>query len=124
MSRTIKKTKFTRPPAPCMKDLDIVALQNQRNKLKYEAYSKRTRSAWVAYRKVRNEIKQKINTTKTSFYKNILNSKNTKDIWKVIRRILNPKSTTSEGNVDDINKFVNSTAACVTDKEPIKTSDI
>ena len=91
MSRTIKKTKFTRPPAPCMKDLDIVALQNQRNKLKYEAYSKRTRSAWVAYRKVRNEIKQKINTTKTSFYKNILNSKNTKDIWKVIRRILNPK---------------------------------
>ena len=76
----LKRTKFTRHPAPWMKDLDIVALLNQRNKLRYEAHSKRTRSTWVAYWKVRNKIKQKINTTKTTFYKNILNSKNTKDI--------------------------------------------
>ena len=74
--------------------MNIVALQNQRNKLRYEAHLEKTRSAWVAYRKVRNEIKLKINTTKTSFYKSILNSKNMKDIWKDIHRILNPKSTT------------------------------
>ena len=79
----LKRTKFSRPPAPWMKDLDIVALQNQRNKLRYEAHSKKARSAWVAYRQVRSEIKQKINTTKTSFYKNIVNSKNTKDYGKL-----------------------------------------
>ena len=66
----------------------------------------------------------KINIIKTSFYKNILNSKNMKDIWKVIYRILNPKSTTLEGNVNDINKFFNNTAARVTGKEPVKMSDI
>ena len=81
-----------------MKDLDMAAIQNQRNKLRYEADSERTRSASVKYRKVRKEIKQKINTTKASFYKKILNSKNTKDIWKVIHHILNQKNTTLEGN--------------------------
>ena len=111
-----KRKKFTRSPAPWMKDLDIVLLQNQRNKLRYEAHLKMPRPAWVAYRKVRSEIRQKINTTKTSCYKNILNSKNTKIIWKVIHRILNPKSTTLERNVNDINKLFNSTAERVTDK--------
>ena len=67
---------------------------------------------------------QTINTTKTSFYKNIWNSKNTKDIWKVVHHILNPKSTTLEGNVNDINKFSNTTTERVTGKEAVKTSDI
>ena len=89
----LKRTKSTRHSIPWMKDLDIVALQNQRNKLRYEAHSKRTTSAWLAYRKVRNEIKQKINTTITSFCKSILNSRNTKDIWKIIHRMLNPKKS-------------------------------
>ena len=74
--------------------------------------------------KERHGIKQKINTTKTPFYKNILHSKNMKDIWKVIHHILNPKSTTLEGNVNDINKFFNSPVACVAGKEQIKMSDI
>ena len=89
-----------------MKDLDMAAIQNQRNKLRYEADSERTRSASVKYRKVRKEIKQKINTTKASFYKKILNSKNTKDIWKVIHHILNQKNITLEGNLNDVNKFL------------------
>ena len=102
-----------------MKDLDIVALQNQRNKLRYEAQSKRPCSAWVAHRKVRNEIKQKINITTTS-----LNSKNTKDRPKAIHGILNPKSTTLKGNINDIKKLFNSTAEHLTGKEPVKTFDI
>ena len=73
---------------------------------------------------IQDEIKKEINTIKTSFYKNILNSKNTKDIWKVIHRILNPKSTTVEGNKNDINKVFNSTATSLTDKKTVKTSDI
>ena len=76
--KTLKRTKFTCPPALWMKDLDIVALQNQRDKLRFETQLKRTRSVWGAYTKIRNELKQKINTTKTLFFKNILNSKNTR----------------------------------------------
>ena len=53
-----------------------------------------------------------------------MTSKNTKDVWKVIHRILNPKNTTLEGNVNDINKFFNTTAAHVTGKQPVKTCDI
>ena len=37
---------------------------------------------------------------------------------------LSPKSVILEGNVNDINKFFNSTAACKTGKEPVKTSNI
>ena len=54
-----------------MKDIDIASLDNQRNKLRYKVLSKETRSTWFACKKARNEIKHKINTTKTSFYKNI-----------------------------------------------------
>ena len=53
-----------------------------------------------------------------------MNSKNTKNIWKVIHHILNPKTTTLEGNVNDVNNFFNSTTACVTGKELVKMSDI
>ena len=69
----LRRTKFTGPPAPWIKDLDILELQNHRNKLRYKAHSKRARSAWVAHWKVRYKIKQKINTTKTLFHKSILN---------------------------------------------------
>ena len=111
-----REKEKTSPPAPWMKDEDIGALQNQRNKLRYEAHSKRARSAWVGYRKVRNEIKPKLNSTKTSFDKKILNSKNTKDIWRFF--------TTLKGNLNDINKFVNSTAERAAGKESVETSNI
>ena len=61
---------------------------------------------------------------KTLFYKNILNSRNTEDIWKVIHCILNLKSTTLERTVNDIKKFFNSTATLVAGKESVTTSDI
>ena len=102
-----------------MKDLDIVAPQNQRSKLRYKTHLKRTRLAWVAYSKVTNEIKQKINIC---FTKNFLNSTKTKFIWKVIHCFLNPKTTTLEGNLND--KFFNSIVGRVTGKKPVKSSDI
>ena len=53
-----------------------------------------------------------------------MNSKNAKGLWKSIHRIPNPKSTALEGNVNDINKFFNSTGSRITGKGPLKTSDI
>ena len=49
---------------------------------------------------------------------------NMKDIWKVIHHILNSKTTTLEGNVNDINNFFDNTATRITCKEPVKKSDI
>ena len=57
------------------------------------------------------------------FYK-VLNSKNNKDIWRTIDRILNPNTTTIKESVEEINKFFNNTAKCVTEKSPTKFSDI
>ena len=53
-----------------------------------------------------------------------MNLKNTKYLWKIIDRILNPKSGVLEGNVNDINKSFNRTIARITGKEPVKMSDI
>ena len=53
-----------------------------------------------------------------------MNSKNAKGLRRDIHRIPNPKSTTLEGNVNDINKFFNSTGSRITGKGPLKTSDI
>ena len=58
------------------------------------------------------------------FNKNILNSNNTKDTWKVIHCILNPQITALEGIANYMNKFFNSTAARITSKELVKTSEI
>ena len=106
-----------------MKDVDIVPRKIQRVKLRYETRLKGTRSTWGAYRKIKSEIKQKIRATETLFCKNILNSKNAKDVWKVIHHILNQKSTILEGHVGDINKFFNYSAPRVLRKKPVKTPD-
>ena len=59
----LKRTKFIRPPAPWMNDLGIVAIRNQRDKLKYKAHSKRTISNLGAYREIRssNQTENKYN---------------------------------------------------------------
>ena len=47
-----------------------------------------------------------------------------KDTWKVIHCILNPQITAVEGILNYMNKYFNSTAARITSKEPVKTSEI
>ena len=47
---------------------------------------------------------------KTSFYKKILTSKNTKEIWKRVHRILNPSGKTPNANTIELNKYFTATA--------------
>jgi len=118
------KAKFTRPSAPWMKDLDIVELQNKRDKLRYEAHQNQTTETWSLFRQVRNEIKQKINQTKTIFYKKLLSSKNSKDTWNIIHRILKPSNPTIKANVNDLNEFFNSTSERTTGRKPTNLTKI
>ena len=71
----LTKTKFTRPPAPWMKDFEINKLQRERDHWRHEAHSKQTPQSWEKFRAIRNKIKKVINEKKTSFYKKVFQSK-------------------------------------------------
>ena len=66
------KTKFTRPPAPWMKDIKIHKLQRVRNHWRHEAHKNRIDEKWRIYREFRNKIKKAIKDKKTQFYKKVL----------------------------------------------------
>ena len=104
------KTKFTRPPAPWMKDIKINILQRERDHWRYEAHKNPTGENWETYRESRNKIKKAIKEKKTQFYRKVLSSKNSKEIWKVIYRILNPNMNTLHADPSALNVFFNKTA--------------
>ena len=52
------KTKFTRPPAPWMKDIKINKLQRKRDHWRHEAHKNPTDENWETYRESRNKIKK------------------------------------------------------------------
>ena len=56
----IKRTKFTRPPAPWMKTLNIINLQKKINELRSMVQRTQTESGWELFRNTRNELKYKI----------------------------------------------------------------
>ena len=85
----LSKMKVSRPPTPWLKDLEICNLKQTRNEFRYNAYQTQSEDDWRKYRDVRNKLKKKIRTTKNNFYKNALNSNRSKEVWKIIHRILN-----------------------------------
>ena len=62
----LKRVKFTRPPAPWMKQLDIIELQKQRDKYRFLAHNIPSRENWINFRNARNKLKKKIKDTKTA----------------------------------------------------------
>ena len=110
----IKRTKFTRPPAPWMKRLDIVNLQKKRNELRTTAHRTQTESDWELFRNTRNELKYKIKSAKRTFYKKALASKNSKTIWRTIYRILKPNPERCTASPTSLNNYYSSLAANLT----------
>ena len=104
------KTKFTRPPALCMKHFEINKLQKERDHWRHEAHSKQTSQSWAKSRAIRNKIKEVINEKKTSFYKKVFQSKNKNDTWKFTHRILSPNPKTLKVDPEKLNKCFNKTA--------------
>ena len=99
------KTKFTRPPVPWMKDIKINNLQRERDHWRYEVHKNPTDENWETYREPRNKIKKAIKEKKTQFYRKVLSSENSKEIWKVIHRILNPNMNTLHADPSALNVF-------------------
>ena len=57
-----------------------------------------------------NKIKKAIKEKQTQFYREVLLSKNSKEIGKVIHRIINPNMSTLQDDPFVLNKFFNKTA--------------
>ena len=62
----LSKKKVTRPPAPWLKDLEICNLKQNRNEFRYNTHQIQSENDWRKYRDVRNKLKKKIRTTKSS----------------------------------------------------------
>lgn len=120
----LKRTKVTRPPAPWLKHLDIMSLQQQRDKLRCTAHRTKSGTDWEAYRKARNELKTKIKETKRKFLKSALSSRRPKDVWKTIHRVLSPSPRLIKANVNDLNKHFNSTAERILECSPSNMEDL
>ena len=66
----------------------------------------------------------KIKKTKTAFYKKILSSKNCKEIWKVVHRILKPNDNTSKVETNKLNKHFNETAARLVSRKSMSKKEL
>ena len=103
------KTKFTRAPAPWMKDFEINKLQRERDHWRHEAHNKQAPQSWEKFRAISKKIKKIIKEKMTSLYKNVFQLKEKNDIWKTIHRVLSPNSKTSKVDPEKLNEFFNKT---------------
>ena len=90
-----------------MKQLHIIELQKQRDKYRFLAHNIPNKENWINFRNARNKLKKKIKDTKTAFYKKILTSKNSNEIWRIVHRILNPNEKTLEADTNELSKCFN-----------------
>ena len=107
----LKLSKVTRPPAPWFKGPAIAELKEQRDRLRSAARaSNNNKETWEKFRAARNRLKELIKSTKRNFMERMLSSKKSKEVWKVIHRILHPSPQRITMQPDKLNNFFASTA--------------
>ena len=120
----LRRIKLTRPPAPWMADLNIeqtrVNLHNQRLHAQYT----NNESDWEKYRNLRNTLKREIKSTKKTFFKKALLSKNAKSVWSTIHRILKPNFKRIKTKPKELNDYFSSIASKITGKTQDNTNNI
>ena len=101
---------MTRPPAPWMKTPHIEDLQQERNTLRRAAHLPNTHSStWNSFRSV-NRLKQAIRPVRKSFIEKALSSNKSREIWRVIHRILKPSPKPLRIDPDELNVHFFTTA--------------
>ena len=65
----LKRTKFTRPPAPSIKELDIIALQTKRNKYRFLAHNSPNKENRTNFRNTGNKLMKKLKIQNHHFTK-------------------------------------------------------
>ena len=101
-----------------MKELDIADLQKKRE----------TIASWhiiLQLKKTgRNKLKSKIKETKTAFHQKNLSSKNCKEIWKIVHRILKPNDNTLKVDTNKLNKYFNDTAIRLASRKSMSKKEL
>ena len=72
------------------------------------------------FRDVRNRLKSSIKKAKRAFTRKLLSSKKSKDVWKVIHRILHPNPKRLTFDPDKLNEFFSSNAERTVGSKPIE----
>ena len=115
---SIKKFKFTHPPAPWMKDPELVTAKKHLQHLRSMKNANETvsnefsdcRNSKVRYKKV-------IKTTKGSFLGQALSSEKTKEVWDAVNRTINPPKNRIRQNTSDLNNYFTTLASNFSGKE-------
>ena len=106
----LRKVRVTRPPAPWMKDPLIKEFQKKRDSARFTAHQTSTNAAWHECRSVRNKLKSAIRTARKAFIEKALYSNKSREVWKVIHRVLKPSARPLRFDPDELNDFFATTA--------------
>ena len=106
----LRKVRVTRPPAPWMKDPLIEELQKKRDAARFTAHQTSTDAAWHEFRSVRNKLKSAIGTARKAFIEKALYSNKSREVWKVIHRVLKPSARPLRFDPNELNGFFTKTA--------------
>lgn len=107
-----------------MKDLNILDLQRERNRLREKVRNNPTNVNRDLLRLTRNKLKHEITSTKQNFFKKLLRNKSSKTVWKTINKILHPNPKNANVDPEEVNKFFNDTATRTTGKMISSREDI
>ena len=114
----------TYPPAPWLKDLEICNLKQTSNEFRYNAHQSQSEDDWRKYRDVRNKLKKKIQTNKSNFNKNALNSNRPKQVWKIIHQMLNPNLKNIVADTNTLKNHFIGNAEYLTGKHAAKQDEL
>ena len=106
----LRKVRVTRPPAPWMKDPLIEELQKKRDSARFTAHQTSTDAARHEFHSVRNKLKSAIRTARKAFIEKALYSNKSREVWKVIHRVLKPSARPLRFDPDELNDFFATTA--------------
>ena len=121
----LKRIKITRAPAPWMKDLDIVSLQNQCREWRHKCHQPNNlETDWEKFRYYRNKLKKSTKTTKKQFYRKALQSKKPKEVWSIIHRILSPNQKKITSSPEKLNSYYVNPAETLTDKQSATPTEL
>ena len=105
------RTRFTRPPAPWMRITEVIMKRNELNQLRQVADVDK-----AIYRKCRNDYKKVLRKSKKNFIKKSLSSRDSKELWQTIHKILKPQQRRVHQDPDELNEYYANLAANITNK--------